>query len=295
MEQPNPGDYSPSQWYEYLRNSEAATSDGDLSAQVFNPIFPPYATPTPRTLPDDQLPQEILREPSPAHTFDTSNSPPGSVDPNHIFDALNSPPGAIDLEYFHHDYELEARTSPPTPIAIPSPARTFLPPGWYQIPQAVYDFGTKQYDFERSESVSFHVDGCLGQNMGDALRNQFPGLCGRDDPVLQGARGAISCRMSFPGYSPNKPVQICTTDYRKDRHPITRSKLAYDVAKKLGQYLDLMRSSHVIDATTNNLWTIGQGFMHLDNMYLSELESVSKGSYQPTIWVRVTDPGTQGN
>lgn len=136
MEQPNPGDYSPSQWYEYLRNSEAATSDGDLSAQVFNPIFPPYATPTPRTLPDDQLPQEILREPSPAHTFDTSNSPPGSVDPNHIFDALNSPPGAIDLEYFHHDYELEARTSPPTPIAIPSPARTFLPPalGKCQLP-----------------------------------------------------------------------------------------------------------------------------------------------------------------
>lgn len=55
------------------------------------------------------------------------------------------------------------------------------------------------------------------------------------------------------------------------------------------------QSSRVIDATTNNPWKIGEGFMHLDNMYLSELESVSKGSFQPTIWVKGTNPGTQGN
>lgn len=295
MEQPNPDDCSPTQWYEYLRNPDAVTSDGDLTAQVFDLVSPPYATqpPTPVTLPDGELPQEIICEPSPAHAFYMSNSPPDSVDPGDTFDASNSPPGAIDLEHLH-GYELEGRISPPTSIATPPPA-TFLPPGWYRIPQTVYDFGTKQYDFEPLESIIFHVDGCPGQNMGDALRNQFPGLCGRDDLVLQEARGAISCRMSFPGYPASKAMQICTTYYNKDRNPITRSKLACDVAKKLLQYLDLMRTSHVIDVTTNNLWTIGEGFMHLDNMYLSELESVSKGSFQPTIWVRVTGPGTQGN
>ena len=30
--------------------------------------------------------------------------------------------------------------------------------------------------------------------MGDALRKTFTGLDGRDNPVLQGAAGAISCR-----------------------------------------------------------------------------------------------------
>ena len=32
-------------------------------------------------------------------------------------------------------------------------------------------------------------------------------------------------------------------------------------------------------------WKIGEGFMHLDNMFLVRLESVSKGSWQPEIWV----------
>lgn len=31
--------------------------------------------------------------------------------------------------------------------------------------------------------------------MGDALRKVFTGLDGRDDPVLQEATGAISCRL----------------------------------------------------------------------------------------------------
>jgi hypothetical protein len=31
--------------------------------------------------------------------------------------------------------------------------------------------------------------------MGDALHKKFTGLDGRDDPVLQGASGAISCRL----------------------------------------------------------------------------------------------------
>jgi len=31
--------------------------------------------------------------------------------------------------------------------------------------------------------------------MGDALRKEFTGLDGRDDPVLQEAAGAISCRL----------------------------------------------------------------------------------------------------
>jgi len=31
--------------------------------------------------------------------------------------------------------------------------------------------------------------------MGDALRKQFTGLDGRDDPVLQDTTGVISCRL----------------------------------------------------------------------------------------------------
>ena len=34
-------------------------------------------------------------------------------------------------------------------------------------------------------------------------------------------------------------------------------------------------------------WKIGEGFMHLKNMFLVRLVSVSKGSFQPEIWVMI--------
>ena len=40
-----------------------------------------------------------------------------------------------------------------------------------------------------------------------------------------------------------------------------------------------------MDASTDRKWKIGEGFMHLDNMYLAKLDSVSKGSFTPQIWV----------
>ena len=45
------------------------------------------------------------------------------------------------------------------------------------------------------------------------------------------------------------------------------------------------QSSQTMDAATSQQWKIGEGFMHLDNMFLARLESVSKGSFQPEIWV----------
>jgi len=37
--------------------------------------------------------------------------------------------------------------------------------------------------------------------------------------------------------------------------------------------------------STDKRWKVGQGFMRLENMFLVRLVSVSKGSFQPEIWV----------
>lgn len=42
-----------------------------------------------------------------------------------------------------------------------------------------------------------------------------------------------------------------------------------------------------LDGSVNDCWRIGQGFMHIDNMFLVSLVSVSRGSFQPEIWVAV--------
>ena len=88
---------------------------------------------------------------------------------------------------------------------------------------------------------------------------------------------------------------------------MTRSGLSYQIARKLKQYLDAMvvsscRSSarplfltfepqqepYSVSESTPQQWKIGEGFMHLDNMFLVRLKSVSTGSWQPQI--SVTDP-----
>lgn len=42
-----------------------------------------------------------------------------------------------------------------------------------------------------------------------------------------------------------------------------------------------------MDDSVEKYWKIGEGFMHLENMFLVRLVSVSKGSFQPEIWVMV--------
>jgi len=123
------------------------------------------------------------------------------------------------------------------------------------------------------EPVSFIMGDRQGINMGDALRKIYVGLNDRDDPVLQDTAGAISCRFlvgssvvhevsgvdsvhpQFPGYPGNGGScqvwllrmlgchaltswwKIHAQDWTRKRKPITRSKLAHEVAKKLEQYL----------------------------------------------------------
>ena len=86
-------------------------------------------------------------------------------------------------------------STPPLPPTSTSQMVPLYSSNWRKIPQKVYDHGKKQRGFRPSEPILFHVNGCLGVNMGDALRKKFTGLDGRDDPMLQDARGAISCRL----------------------------------------------------------------------------------------------------
>lgn len=82
-----------------------------------------------------------------------------------------------------------AQPAPPLPSAT-----TFLI-DWVKVPQRDYDHGRKQWNFKPSESFFFHTNGYPGVNLGDALRGKIANFDGQDDPMLQGAAGAISCRL----------------------------------------------------------------------------------------------------
>lgn len=93
-------------------------------------------------------------------------------------------------------------------------------------------------------------------------------------------------------------------------NPSTRRELAYEVAKQVERYLNSMASSryreiarpvspqtepqktYALDVSTFEHWRIGEGFMTLDNMFLVRLISVSRGSFQPEIWVMEPMPSS---
>ena len=202
-----------------------------------------------------------------------------------------------------------ASISLPPPIPPPQDA-TSLPPNWHKILQEVYKHGGKQWDYTSSESISFKVTGCPGMNIRDALQKRFTGLEGRDDLVLQDAGNVVSCRLKFPGCPPNGSIQvgtlilvvlshndrdkkISTKHWGRVRDPISRSHLAYQVAKRIKQYLEDMAVSYRRGwiARLVSLKIEPQQGPHgstpwkLDNMFLAQLESVSKGSWQPQLWV----------
>lgn len=176
---------------------------------------------------------------------------------------------------------------PETPPPVPPPSSvTTFPANWIKIPQRNYNQGSKQLDFKRSGPIYFGTKKYPGINLGDALRKNIADDLGcRDAPVLQVISGVVSCRLLFPGYPDNgSSCQIHMLDWTKTRKPISHSKLAHEVARKLDRYLTNM-TRVIPDRTVDGCWRIGQGFMHIDNMFLVGLISVSRGSFQPEIWV----------
>ena len=49
--------------------------------------------------------------------------------------------------------------------------------------------------------------------------------------------------------------------------------------------IELQKSPYPTDGSVHQQWKVGEGFMHLENMFLVRLKSVSNGSWQPEIWI----------
>lgn len=209
---------------------------------------------------------------------------------------------------------------------------------WFKIPQERYTQRRGERYISQQEDIGFSVNGARGFNMESALAQRFRGLDGRDDTVLKDANGPVSCRLlvgrltdlaltmnarlssfghQFPGYQVNRAAQvrisrvspfvyplicfqIAVRNWKKPPTPIPRSKLAYEIAKRVKQYLDHLAVSHhvfhpfISDGLNQTLpvvqsvdarWRVGQGCMKFEKMYLVRVVWVSKGSIQPEIWV----------
>ncbi|KAH9951271.1 hypothetical protein B0H21DRAFT_718203 [Amylocystis lapponica] len=139
--------------------------------------------------------------------------------------------------------------------------------------------------FSQSPSIYFRVNGRDGINLGRALKNDFTGLEGRDEPAFSITKAKLSFRLewvsplgnAYPSYS----HQITIRDSTKDAKSISVAKLAHAIAKELRRFIELSAAYQFSDAD----WRVGPGFIELGQIELIRLDHVSEGSVQAELRV----------
>ncbi|GBE86470.1 hypothetical protein SCP_0903490 [Sparassis crispa] len=118
----------------------------------------------------------------------------------------------------------------------------------------------------------------------DALTSKFMRLVGRDDLMFVNRGPSVSIRLMWPGYVPWSR-QIPTRDFRTPPGPITRSKLAKNVAKTIQRFLDEMQQQRM-EEDADRRWRVGNNHIRLEHLVLVGLQHVSMGSWQAYIRLR---------
>jgi len=146
------------------------------------------------------------------------------------------------------------------------------------IPQRPYrrPKGDPLEEHRLGELITFQVHGKCGIPLERALRCVYGGLAERDDPMFVGSRTSISIRIEWLGCQP-WAQQMRTKDWKRKPSPITKAKLATEVAKKVDRFLLDMR--HTPRGCHGDAPSPG----HIDTSRLAlvALEHVSQASWQP--------------
>ncbi|KAI0794002.1 hypothetical protein C8Q74DRAFT_1193223 [Fomes fomentarius] len=165
------------------------------------------------------------------------------------------------------------------------------PHGGFLVPQKTYRPHTmsdrRRYveDVHLEPPIMFYTHspfGC-GISLKDALSSKFSSLEGRDDSMFAGRGPSVSIRLNWPGYAPWSR-QIPTRDFRSPPHPITRAKLARNVAKTINRFITEMESQNQEDVNEAR-WRVGTRGIRLEDLALVGLQHVSMGSWQAHVRV----------
>jgi hypothetical protein len=112
----------------------------------------------------------------------------------------------------------------------------------------------------------------------DAMHGRFARLVSRDEPMFQERGPSISVRINWPGYQPWSR-QIPTRDFRNPPGPITRAKLAKNVAKSVARFI-AEHKGRQMEEDGDLAWLVGPGKIDVFDLVLVRLDHVSKGSWQ---------------
>ncbi|KAG1869525.1 hypothetical protein F4604DRAFT_887944 [Suillus subluteus] len=125
----------------------------------------------------------------------------------------------------------------------------------------------------------------LGVALEEILKNNSRRLGDRDDLVFEGGGRTISVRIEWPGYR-RWNCQLPTRDYRKTPGPITKAKLAKNLATCIRRFIQKMANQPMSEADSDPMWMISPHHIKFEDLVLVSLDHVSQGSWQPRLRLR---------
>lgn len=132
-----------------------------------------------------------------------------------------------------------------------------------------------------------------GITLEDALRFRLKNLQDKDDPMFEGCGPSVSIRIEWPGYRP-WTKQIPTMDFKTPKGPITRAKLAKNIANCIRRFVEWAEKQSM-EADADRKWRVGRKYIKMEHLMLVSLHHVSKGSWQPQLRLRTALPEVVAN
>ncbi|KIY69196.1 hypothetical protein CYLTODRAFT_420910 [Cylindrobasidium torrendii FP15055 ss-10] len=237
--------------------------------------------------------------PSPGPSAITSTAGPSAAGPSIIHTSTSLPggvgsglstnaPGHGHKEQLQFFKDVVANFRAPTSIA----SGPFVPQTMYK-PHTSSDRRRYVEEVSMDDPIFFWVDqpSECGILLSDAMHTRVKRLVNRDETVFEGRGPSVSIRIEWPGYRPWSR-QIPTKDFRSPPGPITRAKLAKNVAKCVQRFIQ-ERQQVPMEDDADARWRVGnsQGSIRADDLVLVSLHHVSMGSWQPHLRLRRPLPG----
>ncbi|KZT27837.1 hypothetical protein NEOLEDRAFT_1130325 [Neolentinus lepideus HHB14362 ss-1] len=154
-------------------------------------------------------------------------------------------------------------------------------------PQAAND--KKRYidEIRFDAPIIFRMSGASedGITVHEALHGHLGNLQNKDDEVFINCGPSVSIRLNWPGYDAWSK-QIPTKNWKATPGPITRQKLAKQVARRIEEFIKTT-SDKDMDEDGQPQWKVGPHGIQLHDLILVSLHHVSKGSWQPQLRLRL--------
>ncbi|KAI5989335.1 hypothetical protein EDD15DRAFT_1318471 [Pisolithus albus] len=177
------------------------------------------------------------------------------------------------------------------------------------VPQRIYrpytEADQKRYitDCELKQTIYFLSSNPseFGLTLDNAIKSKHKDLQDKDDPMFAGCGPSVSIRVEvrpfirsrtrfihsahqWPGYR-SWTKQIPTNDFKTPKGPITRAKLAKNLANCVKRFIE-WAAKQPMETNADRRWKVGPKHIKLEDLMLVSLHHVSKGSWQPQLRLR---------